>query len=188
MPVNADIYVMVDGDGTYDASDASKMIEILKSESLDMIVAVRKAQAEGAYPEGHKFGNALFNFIFKILFGSTFNDVFSGYRAFSKRFVKTFPIISDGFDIEAELSIHTLALGLPFSEIDSNYFERPKNSFSKLKTFSDGFKILLRIIRLLKETRPLFVFGIISFFLFLLTVASLSLRIFSSALSWYLLF
>lgn len=168
--IDADIYVMVDGDGTYDASDAVKMVEMLNSDSLDMVVAVRKAQAEGAYPGGHKFGNILFNFIFKILFGSTFNDVFSGYRVFSKRFVKTFPIISDGFDIEAELSIHTCALELPFAEIDSNYFERPKNSFSKLKTFSDGFKILWRIIRLLKETRPLFVFGMISLFLFLLSV------------------
>ena len=168
--IDADVYVMVDGDGTYDASDAQKMIEMMNAESLDMVVAVRKAQAEGAYPEGHKFGNALFNFIFKILFSSTFSDVFSGYRVFSKRFVKTFPIISDGFDIEAELSIHTLALGLPFSEIESNYFERPKNSFSKLKTFSDGFKILWRIIKLLKETRPLFVFGMISLVLFLLSI------------------
>ena len=168
--IDADIYIIADGDGTYDASDSPRMIKLLESESLDMIVAARRETADAAYPVGHKFGNKLFNFIFEILFKSKFTDVFSGYRAFSKRFVKTFPVISDGFDIEAELSIHTLNLSLPFAEIESKYSERPENSFSKLKTFRDGFKILWRITCLLKETRPLFVFGLISLVNFVLSV------------------
>ena len=168
--VDADAYVLVDGDSTYDAADAPKMVELLTAAPADMVVAARHETSENAYREGHKFGNWMFNFILKILFKSTFSDIFSGYRAFTKRFVKTFPIMSDGFDIEAELSIHALTLSIPCAEIKSEYKERPKNSFSKLNTFKDGIKILLSIVRLLKETRPMFFFGIIALFLFLLSI------------------
>lgn len=168
--VDADIYIMVDGDSTYSACDAPKMVEIIENGGVDMVVAARKERSENAYREGHKFGNSLFNFILKILFHSTFSDIFSGYRAFSKRFVKTFPVMTNGFDIEAELSIHALTLSIPCAEIKSEYSERPANSHSKLSTFKDGAKILLSIISLLKETRPLFFFGMISLFMCLLSI------------------
>ena len=168
--IDADIYIMVDGDSTYSATDAPKMVEMIENTNVDMVVAVRKEKSEKAYREGHKIGNSLFNFILKILFNSTFSDIFSGYRAFSKRFVKTFPVMTNGFDIEAELTIHALTLSIPFAEIDSEYYERPANSHSKLSTFKDGIKILLSIVNLLKETRPLFFFGMISLFMFLLSV------------------
>jgi glycosyltransferase involved in cell wall biosynthesis len=167
--INADAYLMVDGDATYTAADAPIMISALIEEKADMVVAVRREKSQAAYRRGHKFGNCLFTFILKTLFNSTFRDVFSGYRAFSRRFVKTFPVMSNGFDIEAELSIHALTLAIPWAEIDSDYQERPANSFSKLNTIKDGFKILLSIINLLKETRPLFLFGIIFAGLFLLS-------------------
>lgn len=159
--INADVYVVVDGDLTYNASDAPQMIETLIKQNLDMVVASRKEKNFKAYPQGHKWGNKAFNLILEKLFNSPFTDIFSGYRVFSKRFVKTFPVVSDGFEIEAELSIHALTLSIPFSEIDSEYYERPENSHSKLSTFKDGLKILWMILRLLKETRPLFFFGFI---------------------------
>lgn len=170
--IDADVYIMVDGDSTYSAADAPKMAEIIGDGSVDMVVAVRKEKSEKAYREGHKIGNTLFNFMLKVLFKSTFSDVFSGYRAFSKRFVKTFPVMTNGFDIEAELTIHALTLSIPFSEMDSEYYERPVNSHSKLNTFKDGIKILLSIVNLLKETRPLFFFGMISLFTFLLSIGT----------------
>ncbi|MDR2067560.1 MAG: glycosyltransferase [Holosporaceae bacterium] len=167
--IDADIYVIADGDSTYASEDAPKMINLLINGKVDMVVAVRKEKSEKAFRNGHKIGNRLFNFMLKILFNSTFTDVFSGYRAFSRRFVKTFPIAASGFDIEAELSIHALTLSIPFAEVDSTYLERPKNSYSKLNTIRDGFKILFSIIRLLKETRPMFFFGTIALILFLLS-------------------
>ncbi|MDR1362141.1 MAG: glycosyltransferase [Holosporaceae bacterium] len=163
--VEADIFLMVDGDSTYDASIAPRMAQLLESSGVDMVVAVRKENSAGAYPSGHKFGNKIFNLILRMFFHSTFHDIFSGYRAFSKRFVKTFPAMTSGFDIEVEMSIHTLMLSIPFAEIESIYQERPSNSHSKLRTFVDGTKILFRIISLLKETRPLFFFGLISLIL-----------------------
>ena len=168
--IEADIYIMVDGDSTYSAADAPKMAEMIENTNVDMVVAVRKEKSEKAYREGHKIGNCLFNLMLKILFNSTFSDIFSGYRAFSKRFVKTFPVMTNGFDIEAELTIHALTLSIPFAEVDSEYYERPANSHSKLSTFKDGMKILLSIVNLLKETRPLFFFGMISLFMFTLSV------------------
>ncbi|MDR2268345.1 MAG: glycosyltransferase family 2 protein [Holosporaceae bacterium] len=160
--VDADIFLMVDGDSTYDASVAPHMVHLMESSAVDMVVAVRKENSDTAYPGGHKIGNKMFNLILKILFHSTFQDIFSGYRVFSRRFVKTFPAMTNGFDIEVEMSIHALMLSIPFNEIESVYLERPANSHSKLHTFGDGFRILLRIISLLKETRPLFFFGSIS--------------------------
>lgn len=165
--VDADICIMVDGDSTYSACDAPKMIEHIKNGHADMVIAARKEVSEKAYREGHKFGNKLFNSFLKILFGSDFSDIFSGYRAFSRRFVKTFPVMSNGFDIEAELSIHALTLSIPCLEIESEYRERPKNSCSKLNTLKDGMKILFSIIKLVEENRPLLFFGIIALILFL---------------------
>lgn len=168
--INADIYLMVDGDDTYNAADSIRMLDIIRDERVDMVIAARCEVSEKAYRLGHKWGNQLFNWTLKILFNSGFTDVFSGYRAFSKRFVKTFPITSNGFDIETELSIHALTLDLPCVEIASEYKERPENSYSKLSTFKDGFKILLCIIRLFKENRPLLFFGSISLVLFFLSI------------------
>lgn len=108
--IDADIYIITDGDSTYDASDAPKMANIIQNDNVDMVIAVRKEKSKKSYRSGHKVGNKIFNFILKILFNSTFSDIFSGYRAFSRRFVKTFPAMTDGFDIEAELSIHALTL------------------------------------------------------------------------------
>lgn len=176
--INADMYLMVDGDNTYNAEDAVKMLDSIKDEQMDMVIAARREVSEKAYRLGHKCGNRLFNWTLKILFNSEFTDVFSGYRAFSKRFVKTFPITSNGFDIETELSVHALLLDLPCIEINSEYRERPEDSFSKLSTFKDGFKIMLCIIRLLKENRPLLFFGGISFILFLIAT-TLSYPIFT---------
>lgn len=179
--INADMYIMVDGDNTYSAEDAVKMLDLIRDEQMDMVVAARNEISDKAYRAGHKWGNKLFNFALKLLFNSEFKDIFSGYRAFSKRFVKTFPITSNGFDIEAELSIHALTLSLPCAEVDSNYRERPENSHSKLSTFKDGFKILWSIVRLLKENRPLLFFGMISLLLFLLALV-LAYPVFSTFL------
>lgn len=168
--INADMYIIVDGDDTYSTEDSVKMLDLIREEQMDMVIAARNEVSDKAYPVGHKWGNKLFNFTLKLLFSSEFKDIFSGYRAFSKRFVKTFPITSSGFDVEAELSIHALTLSLPCAEIDSDYRKRPENSHSKLSTFKDGFKILWSIIRLLRENRPLLFFGSISLILFLIAI------------------
>lgn len=170
--VEADIYVMVDGDSTYDISAAPKLIERLAADHLDMVVGTRVDSAEDktAYRPGHRFGNTLFNAIVSFCFGSTFTDVFSGYRVFSRRFAKSFPAMSKGFDTETEITIHALELNLPCAEIPTQYGSRPENSESKLNSIQDGFKILLRIVLLLKETRPLLFFGVI--FLALAVISS----------------
>jgi hypothetical protein len=135
-----------------------------------MVVAVRNAKSDNAYRNWHKVGNKFFNFVLRVLFNSTYRDILSGYRVFSRRFVKTFPVTSAGFDIEVELSIHSLMMSIPCVEIDSAYMERPPNSSSKLQTFRDGFKILFSIIRLLRETKPLVFFGAISLITFILAL------------------
>lgn len=169
--IDADVYIMIDGDSTYDVEDAPKILKKIEMEKSDMVVAVRKPiDSEKAYPYGHQIGNKFFNFVLKLFFNSTFHDIFSGYRGFTRRFVKTFPVVSTGFDIEAELSVHALTLGVPFSEIESKYYERPMNSSSKLSTFKDGVKILWSIIGLLRKTRPLLLFGTIALFLFLISI------------------
>jgi len=179
--IDADLYLMTDGDGTYNPNDAIEMLNAINQEQADMVVAVRKENSEKAFPLGHKFGNFLFNKMLSLLFGSEFQDVFSGYRAFSKRFVKTFPITSDGFDIEAELSIHALTLSLQCVEIESAYCERPPNSVSKLNTITDGVKILFSVVRLLQENRPLLFFGSLSILL-----CGISMIIFDPILRLYL--
>ena len=152
--VEADIYVMADGDETYDATVAPALIQALIDNNLDMVVGTRDG-GDGAYPVGHQFGNWLFNFMLRLLFNSTFKDIFSGYRVFSRRFVKSFPAMSGGFDIETELSVHALELNLPVEEISTVYKERPEGSVSKLNTIRDGFAIAWRMGMLYKAVRPL---------------------------------
>jgi hypothetical protein len=156
--VEADIYVLVDGDGTYDAPSAVPMIERLLNERLDMVVANRIHRDNAAYRMGHRTGNKLFTWFISSVFRPRFNDVLSGYRVFSRRFVKSFPVLSSGFEIETELTIHALELGLAVSEMDTPYFARPQGSASKLRTWSDGFRILKTIVGLYRAERPLVFF------------------------------
>jgi glycosyltransferase involved in cell wall biosynthesis len=152
--IDADIYVMCDGDDTYDASVVKTLVSELIDNNYDMVVGKRDA-ADGAYRPKHEWGNKMFNLAVQKLFGDKFSDIFSGYRIFSKRFVKSFPQLSSGFEIETELSVHALELNLPSSEIATKFIDRPEGSFSKLDTYKDGFKILKQIIILLKEEKPL---------------------------------
>jgi len=160
--VEADVYVMADGDGTYNTQDADLMVTLLKERQLDMVIGARVAKEQGAYRFGHALGNRLFNCVVAFLFGNRFQDIFSGFRVFSRRFVKSFPALSHGFDIETELSIHSLELNLPIHEIPSVYGERPAGSASKLRTITDGFRILSRIFFLLMQVKPLFLFGTVA--------------------------
>ncbi|MBY0280937.1 MAG: glycosyltransferase [Alphaproteobacteria bacterium] len=162
--IEADVYLMIDGDGTYDIDSAPEMIETLISQKLDMVIGTRLEQTDNAHRSGHKLGNLLFNKVLSIFFKSEFKDIFSGYRVFSRRFVKSFPALSSGFDIETELSIHSLEMNLPVKEIETPFFERAEGSVSKLSTFKDGFLILWRMIFLFKEVKPLVFFG--AFFIF----------------------
>lgn len=157
--VEADVYVMVDGDDTYDASSSATMIETLLVDGLDMLVGVRKTEEEAAYRAGHRFGNRLLTGAVRRLFGRTFTDMLSGYRVFSRRFAKSFPAHSRGFEIETELTVHALQLRMPVGEQVTPYRSRPENSTSKLNTYKDGFKILGTIIGLMKSERPLVFFS-----------------------------
>ena len=168
--VEADIYVLVDGDATYDAPSAATMIERLLDDRLDMVVANRVDHDEAAYRTGHRTGNWLLTSFVAAVFGSTFNDMLSGYRVFSRRFVKSFPVLSGGFEIETELTIHALELGLAVAEIDTPYYARPKGSASKLNTWSDGFRILCTIFRLYRVERPLPFFAAIGLMLAVLSI------------------
>lgn len=161
--IDADVYLMVDADTTYDPKTAQALIEAITSGQADMSVGVRKGK-DSSFPPGHRFGNRLFNIIVASLFGRGMQDIFSGYRAFSKRFVKSFPAHSKRFEIETELSVFTLEQRIPFVEIPSPYGERPEGSFSKLSTFKDGFRILWMIVQLYKELRPIIFFGLIALF------------------------
>ncbi len=153
--VEADLYVLVDGDATYDAPSARRMIERLLAERLDMVVGSRVDREKEAYRAGHRTGNRLLTGFVASMFGSTFKDMLSGYRIFSRRFVKSFPMLSAGFEIEAELTIHALELGLAVAEIDTPYYARPEGSASKLNTWRDGFRILSTIVKLYRAERPL---------------------------------
>ena len=168
--IDADIYVLIDGDDTYDALNAPKLVGELVSAGADMVVGARQGASEKHERAGHAFGNKMFNLIYTWLFGREFSDIFSGYRAFSRRFVKSFPALSVGFEIETELSTHASQLRLPVSEISFAYNERPHGSESKLSTFKDGLKILKTIIVLLKEYKPLYFFGLFGFLGALLSV------------------
>lgn len=157
--VEADIYVMIDGDATYHAPSVGKLIQKLKLENLDMVVGCRKASEKESYRSGHRFGNKLFTIFVSLLFGQAFSDILSGYRVFSRRFVKTFPCVSGGFEIETELTIHSLDMLLPVGEVDTPYGVRPDGSESKLSTYTDGLRILRMIFLLAKEIRPFVFFG-----------------------------
>jgi glycosyltransferase involved in cell wall biosynthesis len=157
--IEADVYVLVDGDATYDAPSAPRMIDRLLRDRLDMVVGNRIDQEAAAYRAGHRAGNWLLTSSVASMFGKTFSDMLSGYRVFSRRFVKSFPMLSGGFEIETELVIHALELGLPVAEIDTPYYARPQGSASKLNTWSDGFRILWTILQLYRSERPLTFFG-----------------------------
>lgn len=180
--VDADIYVIVDGDATYDPSAAPAMVRAIHDDNLDMVVARRVTDDGMAYRSGHRFGNRLFNTILRISFGSGFNDILSGYRAFSKRFVKSFPALSSGFDIEVELAIHTLGLQLPYREISVPYFNRPDGSVSKLNTWRDGLAILITIGHLFRAEKPL-VFFLLSSILLGATSVLISIPVFMTYLN-----
>lgn len=159
--IEADIFVLVDGDGTYDASASNDLVGKLVEENLDMLVAARAAEAKDAYRRGHRTGNRLITGTIAQLFGRQFGDILSGYRVFSRRYVKSFPALAAGFETETELTIHALQLGMPIGEVTLPYAERPEGSVSKLSTWGDGLRILRLVIVLLKDERPLFFFGAI---------------------------
>jgi glycosyltransferase involved in cell wall biosynthesis len=157
--VDADIYVMADGDLTYDPKSAPAMVDLLLAEQLDMVVGTRKHEEKDAYRGGHVLGNRLFTGLLSRLFGRSFTDIFSGYRVFSRRFVKSFPVLSSGFEIETEMSVHALELRMPVGEVETAYGARPEGSHSKLSTFSDGWRILKTIVTLYRVERPVLFFG-----------------------------
>ena len=153
--IDADVYVLVDGDATYDAPSAREMIARLIEGPLDMVLGVRVDREEAAYRPGHRTGNRLLTGFVTHIFGHSFTDMLSGYRAFSRRFVKSFPVLSGGFEIETELTIHALELELPVAEVRTPYYARPEGSASKLNTWRDGFRILLTILKIYRAERPL---------------------------------
>lgn len=159
--IDADIYVMADGDATYDAASAPAMVARLVDEQLDMVVGARITQAQAAYRRGHQLGNAVLTAMLARLFGRSFSDILSGYRVFSRRFVKSFPVLSGGFEIETEISVHALELKVPVGEVATPYFARPEGSQSKLSTYSDGFRIVRTIVTLYRIEKPMLFFGAI---------------------------
>jgi glycosyltransferase involved in cell wall biosynthesis len=175
--IEADIYVIVDGDDTYDAAAAPRLVTMLLDNQLDMVNARRVSDAKDAYRAGHRFGNKLLSGMIHVIFGDRCRDVLSGYRVLSRRFVKSFPALAQGFDIEAELTIHALELRIPTTEVDTVYKARPEGSVSKLRTYRDGARICWAIFHLLKEERPLLFFGVI-FVALALFSAAISVPIF----------
>lgn len=169
--IDADVYVMADGDGTYAPEDAEDLIRTLITERADMVVGTRRGVHRDAGRNGHAFGNRLFNRIYRLLFGPGFTDILSGYRAFSRRFVKSFPAVSGGFEIESEMSVHAFRLKLPVCELELDYGRRPEGSLSKLSSIRDGLKILWMFATLMKETRPFAFFGVFAAGLMLASLA-----------------
>jgi len=157
--VDADIYVMADGDLTYDPKAAPEMVRMLVDEQLDMVVGTRQHEAKEAYRGGHVIGNRLFTRLLAGLFGRSFTDIFSGYRVFSRRFAKSFPVLSEGFEIETEMSVHALELRMPVGEMETAYGARPEGSASKLSTYRDGWRILRTIGTLYRVERPVLFYG-----------------------------
>lgn len=157
--IEADIFIMVDGDDTYEAAAAPRMVQRMITEGLDVVNGVRVPVTEGVYRPGHKFGNQMLTGIVRVLFGRGHSDMLSGYRIFARRFVKSFPVMSTGFEIETELTIHALELQMPLAEERTAFKDRPEGSESKLNSISDGVRILSTIIRLVKQERPMEFFG-----------------------------
>jgi glycosyltransferase involved in cell wall biosynthesis len=162
--VEADIYVLVDGDDTYDAASAPAMVKALIDGPLDMVNGARVTSIEKAYRPGHRFGNWMLTSMVRWTFGDRFKDVLSGYRVFSRRYVKSFPALSAGFETETELTVHALELRMPTAEVQTPYKDRPIGSVSKLSTFKDGFRILWTILVLAKEERPMQFFTLLAIF------------------------
>jgi glycosyltransferase involved in cell wall biosynthesis len=169
--IEADIYVLADGDLTYDASAASRLVDALVSENVDMVVGVRVEAGQAVYRRGHRFGNQMFNYIVAGLFGHAFTDILTGYRVMSRRFVKSFPAASAGFETETELSVHALDLKLATVEIPLSYGERPEGSASKLKTYRDGARILMTIVMMYRALRPLQFYTALALGLFAIALA-----------------
>jgi glycosyltransferase involved in cell wall biosynthesis len=160
--IDADTYILVDGDATYDAASARTMIARLTEDRLDMVVAVRVEQDRAAYRPGHRSGKQLVAWFLTSVFGAPFTDVLSGYRVFSRRFVKSFPVLSRGFEIETELAVHASELELAVAEVATPYYARPEGSVSKLNTWRDGPRILFTIVSLYRSERPLAFFSVIA--------------------------
>ena len=172
--VEADIYVLADGDDTYDAAQAPSLVRKLIEEELDLVTGRRIHTRADAYRAGHVWGNKMLTGLTALLFGIQLKDMLSGYRIMSRRFVKSFPFTAEGFAIETELTVHAVRLLMPMAEVDSDYKERPAGSASKLNTYRDGFRILFTIAKLIREERPLFFFS---------TIAAV-LAIVSTVLAW----
>ena len=168
--IDADVYVLVDGDDTYDSASAPAMIRLLLDGQLDMVNGVRVSTQKEAYRFGHRFGNVLLTDMVAMTFGRQFTDMLSGYRVFSRRFVKSFPALATGFEIETELTVHALELRMKTAELPTPYKERPEGSASKLNTLRDGVRILRTIAKLIKEERPIWFFGSIALALALFSV------------------
>jgi glycosyltransferase involved in cell wall biosynthesis len=169
--IEADVYVLIDGDDTYDAASAPKMIAALRRDSLDMVNGARVTNIQKAYRPGHRFGNWLLTSMVAWIFGSRFSDMLSGYRVMSRRYVKSFPALAAGFETETELTVHALELRMPIAEIPTPYKDRPEGSVSKLSTFRDGFRILWTIIVLVKEERPMQFFSLLALALAVISTA-----------------
>jgi glycosyltransferase involved in cell wall biosynthesis len=157
--IDAEVYVMADGDLTYDPTAAPAMVDLLLAEQFDMVVGTRRHEEKQAFRGGHVLGNRLFTGLLAGLFGRSFSDIFSGYRVFSRRFVKSFPVLSSGFEIETEMSVHALELRMPVGEVETVYAARPEGSQSKLSTYSDGWRILTTIVTLYRIERPVLFYG-----------------------------
>jgi len=168
--VDADVYVIADGDLTYDPKAAPTMVDVLIAEKLDMVVGTRRHEEKEAFRGGHVLGNKLFTGLLAGLFGRSFTDIFTGYRVFSRRFVKSFPVLSSGFEIETEISVHALELRMPVGEVETVYAARPEGSHSKLSTYSDGWRILKTIVTLYRIERPVLFYGSIGALLLLAAI------------------
>jgi glycosyltransferase involved in cell wall biosynthesis len=164
--IQADLYVIADGDDTYDAMLAPAMIALARSGPYDLVNCVRRERDEAAYRDGHRIGNRLLTGTVRLIFGNGVEDMLSGYKVLSRRFVKSFPVLSNGFDIETELAIHALELAMPIARLEGDYRARPAGSESKLRTYRDGFRVLRMIIRLLRNERPLAFFGALALIAF----------------------
>jgi glycosyltransferase involved in cell wall biosynthesis len=168
--IDADVYIMADGDLTYDPAAAPAMVAMLLGDQLDMVVGTRRHEAKTAYRGGHVLGNRVFTGLLSGLFGRSFSDIFSGYRVFSRRFVKSFPVLSQGFEIETEMSVHALELRMPVGEVETSYAARPEGSHSKLSTFGDGWRILKTIATLYRVERHALFYGTIGALLMIVAV------------------
>jgi glycosyltransferase involved in cell wall biosynthesis len=169
--IDASIYVLVDGDDTYDGASVQELLHTFLQDRCDMVNGRRVTSIATAYRFGHQFGNRLLSGIVQWIFGKRCLDILSGYRIFSRRFVKSFPALSTGFEIETELTIHALSLNMPMTEVDTPYKNRPGESASKLNTYRDGFRILMTILQLTKDERPFFFYSIVFFVLVLISLA-----------------